>query len=103
MMFKSRLGNGRLRFRFWFRSNTADLPRDRRHMRFAENLLRDTRHGLRLLRRGPIFTAVAILSLALGVGANAAIFQLVDTIRLRSLPVANPQELAEVRSDGPQA
>ena len=56
--------------------------------------------GLRMLRRSPIFTAVAVLSLALGIGANTAIFQLIDAIRLRSLPIANPQELAEVRADG---
>ena len=77
--------------------------RDRRRVRFADNVIRDTRHGLRLLRRSPIFTTVAVLSLALGIGANAAIFQLIDTLRLRSLAVANPQELAEVRADGPQA
>src|SRR5258708_3328769 len=66
----------------------------------ADNLIRDMRYGLRVLRRSPIFTAVAILSLALGIGANAAIFQLIDTVRLRTLPIANPQELAEVRADG---
>ena len=67
---------------------------------FADHLVRDTRYGLRVLRRSPIFTAVAILSLALGIGANAAIFQLIDTVRLRTLPIANPQQLAEVRADG---
>jgi putative ABC transport system permease protein len=67
---------------------------------FADHLVRDTRYGLRVLRRSPIFTAVAILSLALGIGANAAIFQLIDTVRLRTLPIANPEELAEVRDDG---
>jgi predicted permease len=71
--------------------------------RFVDHALRDTRYGLRLLRRSSIFTVVAILSLALGIGANAAIFELIDTIRLRSLPIANSQELAEVRPDGPQA
>ena len=71
--------------------------------RFADQVIRDTRYGMRLLGRSPIFTAVAILSLALGVGANAAIFQLIDTIRLRTLPIANPQALAEVRAEGPQA
>src|SRR4029453_12692814 len=45
----------------------------------------------------------AILSLALGIGANAAIFQLIDTIRLRSLAIPNPEELAEGQPDGPQA
>ena len=55
---------------------------------------------LRVLRRTPVFAAVAILSLALGIGANATIFQLIDTVRFRSLPVANPEGLAEVRADG---
>ena len=77
--------------------------RDRRRVRVADNMVRDTLYGLRLLRRSPIFTTIAIVSLALGIGANAAIFELIDTIRLRSLAVANPQELAEVRVDGPQA
>ena len=53
----------------------------------------DLRFGLRQLRLNPMFTSVAVLSLALGIGANAAIFQLIDAIRLRALPVANPQEL----------
>jgi putative ABC transport system permease protein len=66
----------------------------------VDHVLRDTRYGLRLLRRAPIFTTVAILSLAFGIGANAAIFQLIDTLRFRSLPIANSQELAEVRADG---
>src|ERR1043165_154911 len=56
----------------------------------------DVRYGLRQLRLNPMFTAVAVLSLALGIGANTAIFQLVNAIRLRSLPVANPQELAYI-------
>ena len=70
---------------------------------FTDNMVRDTRYGLRFLRRSPIFTTVAIASLALGIGANAAIFQLIDSIRLRSLAIANPQELADVRAEGPQA
>jgi putative ABC transport system permease protein len=54
----------------------------------------DVRFGLRQLRLNPTFTLVAVLSLGLGIGANTAIFQLIDAIRLRALPVANPQELA---------
>src|ERR1700722_98296 len=50
--------------------------------------------GLRQLRLNPMFTLVAVLSLGLGIGANTAIFQLINAIRLRSLPVANAQELA---------
>jgi putative ABC transport system permease protein len=58
---------------------------------------RDFRYGARLLRLNPSFAIVAILSLALGVGANTAIFQLLDAVRLRTLPVADPQQLVEVR------
>jgi predicted permease len=59
-------------------------------------LLSDLRFGLRQLRLNPTFTAVAVLSLALGIGANTAIFQLIDAIRLRTLPVGKPQELAYI-------
>jgi len=59
-------------------------------------LIKDLRFGLRQLGLNPMFTAVAVLSLALGIGANTAIFQLIDAIRLRALPVGNPQELAYI-------
>ena len=60
-------------------------------------LWQDVKFGTRLLRLNPSFTAIALLSLALGIGANTAIFQLLNAVRLRSLPVKNPQELAIVR------
>jgi putative ABC transport system permease protein len=63
---------------------------------FLETLGQDLRYALRLLRLEPGFFSVAILSLALGIGANTAIFHLLDAVRLRALPVANPQELVEV-------
>ena len=68
-----------------------------------EHLIRDVQYGVRLLARTPVFATVAVLSLALGIGANAAIFQLIDSLRLRSLPIARPQELAEVRAEGVHA
>ncbi|MEO6223119.1 MAG: ABC transporter permease [Vicinamibacterales bacterium] len=60
---------------------------------------RDIRYGGRVLLRQPAFAVVAITSLALGVGANTAIFQLIDTVRLRTLPVERPAELARVTID----
>ena len=68
-----------------------------------DTLWRDVRFGLRLLRRTPGFTAVAVLSLTLGIGANAAIFQVIDAVRLRVLPVSNPEELVEVRIAKPRS
>jgi len=64
---------------------------------WLHSLAQDLRYGIRLLRLNPGFTAIAVLSLALGTGANTAIFQLIDSLRLRTLPVTNPQELASVR------
>lgn len=61
-----------------------------------ENLARDVAYGLRTLRRNPGFAAVAILSLALGIGANTAIYGLVDVLILRPLPVLRPHELARL-------
>ena len=58
---------------------------------------RDLKYGARLLRLNPAFAVVAILSLALGVGANTAIFQLLDAVRIRTLPVQNADELVEIR------
>jgi predicted permease len=67
---------------------------------FLETLWQDLRYSLRQLRRSPAFTAVAILSLALGIGANTAIFTLLDQVILRSLPVTNPHELVMLRFIG---
>ena len=61
-----------------------------------ESLIQDLRYGFRMMAKNPGFTVVAVLTLALGIGANTAIFQLLDAVRLRMLPVENPQQLAEV-------
>jgi putative ABC transport system permease protein len=63
---------------------------------FLSGVARDLRMAVRLLRLNPGFAIIAILSLALGVGANAAIFELIDAVVLRTLPVPNPQSLANV-------
>ena len=66
---------------------------------FLDTMWQDLRYGLRILRKNPTFSLVALLTLALGTGANAAIFQLVNTLRLRSLPVEEPHELVSLRID----
>src|SRR5262247_2623751 len=64
--------------------------------RLEDETFQDLRFGVRMLLKNKSFTAVAVLSLALGIGANTAIFQLLDAVRLRTLPVKAPQELAEI-------
>src|SRR6478672_2948400 len=63
-------------------------------------LARDVRYSLRAIRRSPLFAAVAILSLALGIGANTAIFTLMDQIMLRLLPVKDPERLVMLYQTG---
>jgi predicted permease len=72
---------------------------DMNTIRVVETVWQDLKYGARLLRRNPTFAVVAILTLALGTGANTAIFHLVDTVRLRTLPVERPGELVELRID----
>jgi hypothetical protein len=60
-----------------------------------ESFMRDARYAVRGFIKSPGFTTVAMLTLALGIGANTAVFELLDAVQLRSLPIQRPQELAE--------
>src|SRR5438045_6980349 len=64
-------------------------------------IVSDLRYALRNLRRSPLFTVIAIVSVALGIGANTAIFTLVDQLMLRLLPVRQPEQLVMIWSTGP--
>ena len=81
------------------------VHRDDRHetqsINWLENLWRDIRYGTRQLRLNPLFTTVAIATLAIGIGANTAVFTLLDQLVLRLLPVKDPSHLVMIWADGP--
>jgi putative ABC transport system permease protein len=77
--------------------------REARGVHLLETLFHDIRYGLRILGGTPVISSVAVLSLALGIGANTAIFSLIDTVMLRMLPVEKPEELLQVRIQDPSS
>ncbi|HJU72676.1 MAG TPA: ABC transporter permease [Gemmatimonadaceae bacterium] len=77
---------------------TTEESREQHRLRLLEDLAADLRYAFRVLWRSPVFTTVAVLTIALGVGANTALFGVIDAVLLRTLPVHEPEQLVFVRA-----
>src|SRR5262245_29589101 len=80
----------RARLAFGGVDDAKEQSRDARGVLALETLMRDTRYAIRVLAKTPVFTAVAVLSLAVGIGANTAVFSVVNAIWLKSLAIRDP-------------
>src|SRR5437660_11631602 len=76
---------------------TKEKCRDTWRVNWIQDFVQDLRFGLRMLRKSPGYTGVAVITLALGIGANTAIFSVIDAVMLRMLPVERPEELMQVQ------
>ena len=88
---------------FGWKESIQEKCRDQRGMRWLENLWQDIRFGARQLRKSPGFTTVAVFTLALGIGANLAIFAVVDSVLLRPLPFPESDRLVTLFNSYPKA
>ena len=84
-------------------SQTMDTLRDQRGLPWVDDLTRDLRHGVRTLRRTPTFTTVVLLTLAIGIGANTAVFTVVNSVLLKPLPYPHPDRLVALWHTAPGA
>jgi predicted permease len=80
-------------------TQAVEAMRDQRAFPWLDDLIRDVRHAARLLRRDPVFAGVVVLSLAIGIGANSAIFSLADALILRPLAIRDPGAVATISAD----